>query len=56
MKRIELLEPHEHAGREYPTGTVLTLSDADADWLMALEKAALAPAADESTQDKEHAA
>lgn len=38
-KTIELIDPHEHAGRTYPPGSELTLDAADADWLVALKKA-----------------
>lgn len=39
MKKIELTAPHQHGGRDYPVGAELELNDADADWLIALEKA-----------------
>lgn len=56
LEEIELLEPHEHAGREYPAGARLNLAlhrlDHDsAAWLIGIEKAvqvepkAAAPAA-----------
>lgn len=38
-KTIQLLAPHEHAGREYPAGAKLTLPADSADWLVALGKA-----------------
>lgn len=38
-KTIELIEPHEHAGRGYPSGSELTLPADSADWLIALKKA-----------------
>ncbi|KVW99514.1 DUF7210 family protein [Thiobacillus denitrificans] len=38
-KTIELIEPHEHAGRDYPAGSELTLDTDSADWLIALKKA-----------------
>lgn len=40
MKKIELTAPHEHAGRNYPVGSELTLADDEADWLVALKVAA----------------
>lgn len=40
---IELLKPHTHAGRDYPAGSKLELSQADAEWLIALETAKPAP-------------
>lgn len=44
LEEIELLEPHEHAGREYPVGARLNLAlhqlDADAAaWLVGIKKA-----------------
>lgn len=44
LEEIELLKPHEHAGREYPAGARLNLAlhklDADAAvWLIGIEKA-----------------
>jgi len=38
-KTIELIDPHEHAGRDYPPGSELTLDTDSADWLIALKKA-----------------
>lgn len=38
-KTIELTAPHEHAGRDYPAGSELTLDTDSADWLIALKKA-----------------
>lgn len=38
-KTIELIDPHEHAGRDYPPGTELVLDTDSADWLIALKKA-----------------
>ena len=38
-KTIELTAPHEHAGRDYPIGSELTLDTDSADWLIALKKA-----------------
>jgi hypothetical protein len=38
-KRIKLLAPHEHAGREYQPGAKLTLPADSADWLIAQGKA-----------------
>lgn len=35
MKKIKLLKPHEHAGREYPTGAILSIPADAADWLIA---------------------
>lgn len=43
-KTIELNAPHEHAGRDYPAGSRLTLDADAADWLIALKVAK--PAAD----------
>lgn len=39
MKKIELTAQHEHAGRNYPVGSELTLQDEEADWLVALKVA-----------------
>ena len=44
LEEIELLEPHEHAGREYPAGARLNLKlhklDLDsAAWLIGIKKA-----------------
>lgn len=47
-KTIELIEPHEHAGRNYPVGSELTLDADAADWLIALKVAK--PAASHSTR------
>lgn len=38
-KTIELIDPHEHAGRSYPPGSELTLDADAAEWLIALKKA-----------------
>lgn len=38
-KKITLTQPHEHAGRDYPPGAVLTLDDDQADWLISLGRA-----------------
>lgn len=68
MKKIVLIEAHEHEGRARPPGSELTLADADADWLVAAgkakptgsttftAKAASMPKAIESTHDKEQQA
>jgi len=37
--KIELLKPHTHAGRDYPVGTTLELSQGDAQWLVAIDVA-----------------
>ncbi len=37
--RVRLLEPHEHAGRNYPAGAELTLSATRANWLIDLKRA-----------------
>lgn len=34
--RVKLLKPHEHAGRDYPSGAVLTLPADSAAWLIAI--------------------
>lgn len=39
MKKVELLQPHTHAGRDYPPGSELTLDDDAAAWLIALRVA-----------------
>lgn len=49
-KKIELLQPHEHAGREYPAGCELTLPVDAADWLIALKVAKPAGASSGSTR------
>jgi len=36
---IKLLKPHTHAGRDYPVGTTLELSQGDAQWLVAIDVA-----------------
>lgn len=68
MKSIVLIESHEHKGHPRPPGSELTLTDADAAWLIdagkaraagatpSTTKAAAAPKATESTQDKEQQA
>ncbi len=38
-QRVKLLKPHEHAHRQYPAGSVLTLSAKKAEWLVALRVA-----------------
>ena len=55
LKRIELLKPHEHAGREYPAGTVMELEvvamDMDsAAWLITMGVAKDADAPMPSTE------
>lgn len=37
--KIELLKPHEHAGRNYPAGSVLDLPKDAAEWLVAINAA-----------------
>lgn len=68
MKSIVLTAAHEHEGRVCEPGSELTLADADAAWLIGAgkaeaavlthspAKAASAPKAIESTQDKEQQA
>lgn len=55
MMRVALLHPHTHAGREYPPGAEIDLSDADAAWLVSLKKARPADEAEPETEstDKE---
>lgn len=48
--RIELLQPHRHAGRDYPAGAKLSIADRKAAWLIGIGVAkeaapATAPAA-----------
>lgn len=40
QKTIELLKPHTHAGRDYPTGAKLTMDADSAEWLIAIGSAA----------------
>ncbi|MHB9021303.1 MAG: DUF7210 family protein [Halothiobacillus sp.] len=47
--KVKLTKPHEHAGRVYPIGTELDVIKQDADWLIAIEKAAPAVPAATST-------
>ena len=42
---ITLLQPHRHAGRDYPAGSTLTLPARKADWLIAIGVARSAPPA-----------
>lgn len=44
-KRIELIKPHRHAGRDYKPGATLELPAAKADWLIGAGSAKDAPAA-----------
>lgn len=37
--RIELTQPHEHAGRNYPAGSVIDLPDDAAEWMIAIGNA-----------------
>ena len=37
--RITLLQPHTHAGRDYPTGAELDIAPLDAEWLVAIKTA-----------------
>ncbi|MFA7269836.1 MAG: hypothetical protein WC073_10870 [Sterolibacterium sp.] len=37
--KIELILPHEHAGRNYPAGSVLDLPTDAAEWLIAIKAA-----------------
>ncbi len=37
--KIELLKPHTHAGKRYPSGELLDLIDASAKWLIDLKVA-----------------
>lgn len=39
MKKIILLQPHTHAGREYPAGAELELDADSAAWLISLNVA-----------------
>lgn len=34
VKNVTLVQPHTHAGKKYEPGTVLALTDRDADWLV----------------------
>lgn len=38
-RRVRLLAPHEHAGRDYPAGAELTLPEDAAAWLVGLKRA-----------------
>lgn len=38
--KIELTQPHEHAGRNYPAGSVIDLPKDAAEWLIAINAAA----------------
>lgn len=42
--KIELLKPHTDAGRDYPPGCVIELSEQDARWLIQIGSARPAPA------------
>lgn len=42
--RIELLQPHRHAGRDYPAGAKLSIADRKASWLIGIGVAKEAPA------------
>lgn len=49
--RIELTQPHEHAGRNYPAGSVIDLPDDAAEWLVAIKAAvSLQPSAKKAAQ------
>lgn len=37
--RIELTKAHEHAGRNYPAGSVIDLPDDAAEWMIAINAA-----------------
>ena len=53
---IKLLKPHTHSGRDYPPGAEITVTDAQAQWLIALGVARTAPPATahaSAKQDKE---
>ena len=39
-KTITLLKPHRHAGRDYPKGATLELTEAKAQWLVGVGVAA----------------
>lgn len=43
-KRINLLKPHRHAGRDYQPGQSLELPEDKAEWLVALGVASAEPA------------
>ena len=53
--RIELIQHHRHAGRDYRPGAVLELPAAKADWLIGIgsAKAAPAPAPTPATKTKD---
>ena len=43
-KRVKLLKPHRHAGRDYKPGQFLELPEAKAAWLISVDTAEAAPA------------
>ena len=43
-KRVNLLKPHRHAGRDYQPGQSLELPEDKAEWLVALGVASAEPA------------
>lgn len=36
LKAVHLLQPHRHAGRDYPKGATLELPESKAQWLIGL--------------------
>lgn len=54
-KTVHLLQPHRHAGRDYPTGASLDLPESKAQWLIGLKVASKdpVPAAIPTTTPKE---
>lgn len=48
--KVMLLKPHTHAGKKYETDTVLTVSQATADWL--IKNGVAEPAKSEQADDK----
>lgn len=49
--RIELTQAHEHAGRNYPAGSVIELPKDSAEWLVAIGNAKAAKPAKQNTGD-----
>ena len=43
MRDIRLLQPHTHAGRDYPPDAVLTVDGTTAEWLLAQHIGVVAP-------------
>jgi len=39
IMKVKLLKPHTHAGRHYPPGATIELTEDSAKWLISLKKA-----------------